>query len=176
MTFGAAQWRGLLFPSGGIKMKLGDLGLGVIVLIVGTLLFFSSLQFSPLPGQKYGAETLPRVISFMAWAVGACLCFQGLKETGTARIASWADWANDPKIWVKLIAACLLVVVYIMVLDLVGFTIASTVLIVAMLILLGNAPLFSLITGIATVVVLQFAFGKLLYVPLPRGEFFSLPW
>lgn len=157
-------------------MKLGNLGLGVIVLLAGILLFLSSLQFSPLPGQKYGAETLPRVISFMALTVGACLCFQGTKETGTARFAALTDWGKSGRIWAKLAAACLMVVAYIVVLNVLGFTLASFALVLGMMLLMGNPPLFSLLMSVATVVVLQFAFGKLLYVPLPRGELFSLPW
>ncbi|MDT1062822.1 tripartite tricarboxylate transporter TctB family protein [Paracoccus sp. CPCC 101403] len=157
-------------------MRLGDRALGVLTLLGGIAMFIAARQFSPIPGQKYGAETLPTVIAGLAVIVGIWLIVQGLATERGAPLATALDWAGEPRTWAKLGATALLILAYILTVDWLGFTIASLVLVAAMMLLTGTKPLPALLISLVTVVVVQFAFGKMLLVPLPRGEFLSLPW
>ena len=60
-------------------MKLDDLSLGALVLIGGALVLISSFQFSAIPGQAYGADTMPRAIGI------AGIALRSLPERGRAR-------------------------------------------------------------------------------------------
>ncbi|MFG6079760.1 tripartite tricarboxylate transporter TctB family protein [Paracoccus litorisediminis] len=157
-------------------MRLGDRALGALTLLGAIGLFFASRQFSPIPGQKYGAETLPLVISILAGAVGIWLLVQGLATERGAALTTTPDWAREPAAWAKIMAAIIVIAGYILVSDWLGFTISSLILVAALMLLTGTRLLTALPVALATVIVVQFAFGKLLLVPLPRGEFLSLPW
>ncbi|HWL55275.1 MAG TPA: tripartite tricarboxylate transporter TctB family protein [Paracoccus sp. (in: a-proteobacteria)] len=157
-------------------MRLGDRALGALTLLGGIVLFFAARQFSPIPGQKYGAETLPTVIAGLAVIVGIWLIVQGLVTERGAPFAVALDWAAEPQAWAKVIATAVLIIVYILAVDYVGFTISSIVLVAGMMLLTGTRPLTALPVSVIAVIVVQFAFGKMLLVPLPRGEFLSLPW
>ncbi|WP_134678671.1 tripartite tricarboxylate transporter TctB family protein [Paracoccus ravus] len=157
-------------------MRLGDRALGVLTLLGALALYFASRQFSPLPGQKYGAETLPMVISGLAAAVGIWLILQGWVSERGKPLAMVTDWASEPAAWGRIAAAILLITGFILAVDWLGFTLSSLVLLTALMLLTGARPLPALALSLVTVLVVQFAFGRLLLVPLPRGEFLSLPW
>lgn len=157
-------------------MRLGDRALGFLTLLGGVVLFIASMRFSPLPGQKYGAETLPEVVGFLAIVLGVVMLAKGLRQERGMALVQVADWAREGGAWARLLGAALLVGVYVLVLDPVGFTLASLVLVAAMLALTRTKPLLILPIALATVLVVQFAFGRMLLVPLPRGEILSLPW
>lgn len=157
-------------------MRLGDRALGVLTLLAGMALFIASRQFSPIPGQKYGAETLPAVIAGLAMLVGIWLIVQGLVTERGAPLAVALDWAGEPRTWGKLLATALLIVAYILVVDRLGFALSSVILVAAMMLLTGARPLTGLLISVIAVIVVQLAFGKMLLVPLPRGDFISLPW
>ncbi|MDS9466727.1 tripartite tricarboxylate transporter TctB family protein [Paracoccus sp. MBLB3053] len=157
-------------------MRLGDRALGVLTLLAGGALFIASLQFSPIPGQKYGAETLPRVVSFLAAGIGLSMLIKGMASEKGQRLVVVSDWARSPAAWARLIGAIALILGYIWFSDLLGFPIAGFALVFALLLLAGTRPLLALPLALATVIILQLSFGKLLLVPLPRGEFLNLPW
>ncbi|WP_185958562.1 tripartite tricarboxylate transporter TctB family protein [Paracoccus laeviglucosivorans] len=150
--------------------------MGLLTLLGGVALFLASMQFSPLPGQKYGAETLPEVVAVMAIVLGLVMLVQGLRHESGMALVEITDWARDGGTWAKLAAATVLIAVYCVVLDRVGFTISSLVLVAIMLWLTRTRPILILPIAVVTVLVVQFAFGRMLLVPLPRGELLSLPW
>ncbi|MTH78191.1 tripartite tricarboxylate transporter TctB family protein [Paracoccus aestuariivivens] len=157
-------------------MRLGDRALGALTLLGAVALFLASRQFSPLPGQKYGAETLPLAISGLTAIVGIWLILQGLATERGAPLADVVEWAREPAAWGRIAATIGLIAAYILMSDWMGFTLASLVLVFALMLLTGTKPLPALVVSVAAVLVVQFAFGKLLMVPLPRGEILSLPW
>lgn len=153
-------------------MRLGDSALGLLVLLGGAALFWAGLGFSPIPGQEYGAQTMPKTIGLLAMVVGVVLMVTGRGQPAL----TLADWSRDPMAWARLAAAILLILFYVMFAGKLGFLIAGFLLLLAMMLLTGTRPLVAVIVAICAVIVVQYSFGQLLRVPLPRGEFLALPW
>jgi putative tricarboxylic transport membrane protein len=157
-------------------MKFNDLTLGLIVLVAGIAIYLSSLQFSPIPGQSYGAETMPRTIAFLSLGLGLFMIGKSLAVGMTRPGIVMADWTRSPASLGGLATAILLILGYILFSDAVGFVpIAFAVMLVLMLTLrvkLSTAILVSLVAA----VVIQQAFGRLLLVPLPRNAFLGFLW
>lgn len=157
-------------------MKMGDRALGALTLLGGVLLYFASLQFSPIPGQQYGAETLPRAIALVAALTGIGMLAKGLAAEKRAPLATLSDWTRNRASWVRMGGAAALVVVYISIVERVGFTITAFGLVLSMLMLTRVRLVVALPVAVVTVIVVQFVFARILLVPLPRGEFLFLPW
>lgn len=153
-------------------MRLGDSALGLLVLLGGAALFWAGLGFSPIPGQEYGAQTMPKTIGLLAMVVGVVLMVTGRGQPAL----TLADWSRDPMAWARLAAAILLILFYVLFAGKLGFLIAGFLLLLAMMLLTGTRPLVAVIVAICAVIVVQYSFGQLLRVPLPRGEFLALPW
>lgn len=155
-------------------MRLGDLALGILVLICGAALFHAGAQFSPIPGQVYGAQTLPRLIGMMAMVVGLALIVTGWARRDTEGLLRLSDWARDPRAWARLLAAGALIVGYILLSGTLGFVLTAFLMLLALLLLSGTRPMTAVIVAIGAVIVVQYSFGSLMRVPLPRGDL--LPW
>lgn len=154
-------------------MKLGDTSLGILVLIGGLALFWAALGFSPIPGQVYGAQTMPKAVGVLAIGVGLALILNG-RAAGMA--VTIADWARDPGAWGRLLAAIALIVAYILLAGRLGFALTAFALLIALMLLTGTRLLTAVIVAIGTVIVVQYSFGQLLRVPLPRGDLLALPF
>lgn len=157
-------------------MKLGDRALGALTLLGGVLLYLASLGFSPIPGQQYGAETLPRAIAFVASLTGIGLLVKGFATENGASLATLSDWTRNRASWARLGGTAVLVVIYIAIVERVGFTLTAFGLVLALLTLTRVRPVVALPVTIVTVIVVQFVFARILLVPLPRGDVLSLPW
>lgn len=157
-------------------MRLGDRALGLLTLLGGIGLFLASLQFSPIPGQKYGAETLPRVVALLAAGIGVTMLARGITSARGEPLARLSDWAGSRAAWLRLGGTLALIALYIALADWLGFTIAGFGLILGLLILTGTRLIMALPVALVATLAVQFAFGRLLLVPLPRGEILNLPW
>lgn len=153
-------------------MRFGDRALGALVLLCGALLFWAALGFSPIPGQEYGAQTMPKAIALSAMVLGTAMVFSG----GGQPWLQVAEWARDPKSWARLIAGILLIAAYVLLSGRLGFAVTGFLLLVALMLLTGTRPLTAVLVAIGTVIVVQYSFGQLLRVPLPRGDLINLPW
>ena len=72
-------------------MKFNDLLLGLLVIAGGVGIYVSALDFTPIPGQAYGAETMPRAIAFLAIGVGLFLSARAVMRAERVPRLSLAD-------------------------------------------------------------------------------------
>ncbi|AUH32978.1 tripartite tricarboxylate transporter TctB family protein [Paracoccus tegillarcae] len=153
-------------------MRLGDSALGMLVLLGGAALFWAALGFSPIPGQEYGAQTMPKTIAVLAMAVGAVMMVSGRGQPALVL----DGWTRDPMAWARLAASILLILGYVLFASKLGFALTAFLLLVAMMLLTGTHPLTALLVAVGAVVIVQYSFGQLLRVPLPRGDLLALPF
>ncbi|MCF3934689.1 tripartite tricarboxylate transporter TctB family protein [Acuticoccus sp. M5D2P5] len=157
-------------------MKFNDLSLGLIVLIGGIAVFLSALQFTPIPGQAYGADTMPRVIGAGTIILGLVLIVRGVMTDGMVPRLARAEWAHSPRAILNLLIAIALVILYIVFSPSIGFVICALALQLALMLMRGVRPIPAIIVSIIATVVIQQAFGRLLLVPLPRNAAFGFLW
>ncbi|NDV89404.1 tripartite tricarboxylate transporter TctB family protein [Aurantimonas aggregata] len=157
-------------------MRMNDLTLGLVVLAGAVAIFLSSLQFSPIPGQAYGAETMPKTIALLASGLGIFMVGKSL-ATGERRLGvALADWTRSPASLFGLFAALGLVLAYILFSGAIGFLPMGFIVTAGLMLVLGVRPLTAIPVSLLAVVVVQQAFGRLLLVPLPRSAMLGFLW
>lgn len=157
-------------------MKFSDLTLGLLVLLGAVAVLLSSLQFSPIPGQAYGADTMPKAIGLVALILSLVLIARALRAGERVPSVSRADWAHSPRALATFALTLALVVAYIVLADTVGFLPVAVGILVVMMLALGVRPLTAVVIAVVAALVVQFAFGRLLLVPLPRTPFLAGLW
>src|SRR5690606_42157684 len=102
-------------------IKLSELHLGVLTAIGGIALLFASAHFLPLPGQAYGAGTMPRLIGWCAILLGAFMVVTSLRHLPEMLKPHLADWVRTPRLALAALACLAVIVFYILFADALGF-------------------------------------------------------
>ncbi|MEF2552505.1 tripartite tricarboxylate transporter TctB family protein [Aurantimonas sp. A2-1-M11] len=150
-------------------MKLNDLSLGILVLLCGGGIYLSALQFSPIPGQSYGAETMPTTIALVAIGLGIFMIGKAVVARSGQPALALADWARSPVALLGLSVALGLVLFYILFSRAIGFVPTAFLVIVTLMLTLRTRPVTAIVVSLLATIVIQQAFGRLLLVPLPRS-------
>ncbi|MSU89231.1 hypothetical protein GE300_06305 [Rhodobacteraceae bacterium 2CG4] len=156
-------------------MKADRLFLGLLIVLVGVALIASSFEYASLPGQAYGAGTMPRVVGSFGILLGLALLVQGWRQGAARQRFARADWARDRR-GLAVLAVLLAVVVYILAAGAIGFIpVAGTLLVVLML--LGRVRVLpAVVVSVIASVTVYVVFSRFLLVPLPGGPLESLLW
>lgn len=154
-------------------MRLGDAVLGAIFALIGLALTLAGWPLPDLPNQSYGAATFPVSIGIGLAALGAVMVAKGLLAGGGLEVAL-EGWGRTPLSWVRLLAVIVLVVLYVLYAHDVGFLLAGTALLLALLLLFRAPPLLCVVIAPVATLAVAWGFGNMLRVPLPRGIFSAL--
>ena len=157
-------------------MKLDDLALGLLVLACGVAIHVSALGFEPIPGQTYGAGTMPRAIALLAMGLGLFLVGRSVAAGARRPGLALADWAASPASVAGLALALALVVLYVLLAGTTGFVPIAVAIMAALMLALGVRAPIAVAVSIAAALVIQQAFGRLLLVPLPRSPLLPFLW
>jgi putative tricarboxylic transport membrane protein len=158
-------------------MKFHDLVCGAALFLVAIFVFAYAQTIPPMPGQKYGADVFPVLISLGMAGFSVLLMVRGwrARRPGEAWVAL-APWARDPYTLGNFLLTLAVIVVYVLLEEIVGFVLLS-IAILLLLFLKQRVPLRrSAIVAVAATLTIQFAFSDLLRVPLPRGLLTDWLW
>ncbi|WP_394156127.1 tripartite tricarboxylate transporter TctB family protein [Loktanella salsilacus] len=157
-------------------MKLNHMSLGLVMLALSGAVFAASWQYSPLPGQPYGSDTMPRAVGAFGLCVSVALIVQALRAGKALPRFARADWMSDARAVVGVLAVLGTGLAYCLLSGMTGF-LPMAFLIVLTLMLLQRAPLLlALLLAAVAALVVQQIFGRFLLVPLPRSGFLEMLW
>ncbi|EPX78637.1 tripartite tricarboxylate transporter TctB family protein [Salipiger mucosus] len=157
-------------------MRVTDLTLGLLTLLGGIAIYISALDFQAIPGQSYGAGTMPRAISFVTVLLGLFIVVKAVIAGERMPGLRLEEWTRSGPALLRMLSVLVLIVVYIVVSPLLGFLpTAFGVMVAAMLILGVRWPLALIVSALAALAIQQ-SFGRLLLVPLPRTDFLTFLW
>lgn len=151
-------------------MLKGDLLFSALVFVVSLFLFWVTGSFS---GQESYGKLGP---AFWPQIILVCLAFMsGIVSIGTikklSREKGWGEsLVTMDRSKVRFFAAIGLIVVYIFLLNIMGFIIMTPLFMAAFMILLGEKSkgwMIGVSIGLTAIIVILFT--KAMYVPLPRG-------
>lgn len=157
-------------------MKFNDVLLGLMVLAGGIAIYVSSLGFTPIPGQDYGAETMPITLSLLCVCLGLFITVRGVAVSGWRPGITFADWAHSPASLIALFITVLAIIAYIVLSPPLGFVPVAFAVLVILMLTLRTPPLTALLVAVVAVIIVQQAFGRILLVPLPRNAWLSFLW
>ncbi len=152
-------------------MKLNDALSGAALAALGAVVLWHIQSFPPMLGQKFGPAWFPGLIAAGLIACGALLMASRLRAARPEPLLSLPAWTQRlrPVLSVASIVGGL--VVYVLVVDRVGFHLTAAALLLLWSRLLGASWRLAVPVAITATLVIQLSFYKLLKVPLPWGIF-----
>jgi len=154
-------------------IKLSELHLGVLTALGGIVLLFASAHFAALPGQAYGAGTMPRLIGWCAILLGCFMVATSLRHLPEMLRPHLADWVRKPRLALSAAACIGVIVFYILFAETLGFLPTSFICLLGLMLALRTGWLTALLASVVTTLAVYYGFSRLLMVPLPRTEFLS---
>jgi len=153
-------------------MRLHDTLLGLLLVALAAVVFGYTFTFPEMPGQKFGPALFPRLIALGIAGCGLLMAVRGWR--------SGAPWlALDPQLRVArgvtaFLAVPLAIGLYLLAAERLGFLPTATLVVAGLCAWFGVRAWVSLLTGVLTALVVQWFFGGVMRVPLPRGWFMQL--
>jgi putative tricarboxylic transport membrane protein len=155
-------------------MKVSDLAAGLAFVCFGLALAGYGFSLPPMPGQRYGAGLFPFLLGLCLAGCGLSLAWSGRR--GGVPLVQLAAWSRDRAIVANLALTLALIVVYVLFSDEIGFVPLSIAMLMVLFWRLHVPPRRGLVIALAATLTIQYGFGNLLRVPLPRGLLGAVPW
>jgi putative tricarboxylic transport membrane protein len=157
-------------------MKLNDAIFGAVLLALGLLVLFTVQSFPKIPGQPVGPALFPGLIAFGLSVTGVLLIVGGVRHRANQAWITWEDWVKSPRHLLALAVLIGSIVFYIAAASWLGFLPTAFIILMAMFAVLRVPLGRSLLVATIAVLVIHFAFYKLLRVPLPWGLLTPYAW
>ena len=161
-------------------MKLNDAIWGALLVLLGGALLIHVQGFPRIPGQQIGPGLFPGILGVGLAVCGLLLIVRGIRLRVADRTSAvWMalpEWAHAPRQRLGFSVLVAVNVLYLVVVDRLGFVLTGTIYLAALMWVLRVRP--SRIVPIALVLTLliHYAFYKLLRVPLPWGVLQPIAW
>ena len=150
-------------------MKINDALSGAALAALGAVVLWHIQGFPPMPGQKFGPAWFPGLIAVGLITCGALLVASRLRAATSEPLLALPEWSRRARPVASVASVIAGLLLYIFVVDTLGFHITAAVLLLAWSRLLGASWRLALPVSLAATVVIHLAFYKLLKVPLPWG-------
>ena len=151
-------------------MRANDTISGFVLIVLALAMMALTIHFPEFPGQKYGPALFPRILGVGVIICGIFVVLNGLRARRAG--APWleiAPWVHEPWRLGNFLLTLAMLLLYILVSETVGFILISLVFLGSLFLWLGVRPIPTLVITIAATLSIQYFFGTLLRVPLPRG-------
>ncbi len=151
-------------------MRANDIISGLVLIVLALAMMALTIDFPAFPGQKYGPSLFPRILGTGVIVCGALIIMNGVRARRAG--APWveiAPWVYEPWRVGSFLLTLAMVLLYILVADTVGFILIALVFLGSLFLWLGVRPVTAVLTAVITTISIQYFFGTLLRVPLPRG-------
>jgi putative tricarboxylic transport membrane protein len=148
-------------------MKNNDITVGLLTFIIGVFLFITSFSYHPLPGQAYGAGTMPLFLGVGGSCLGAGIVFNSffINKTRLFKIEKRSFERKD----IKAISPLCAIVFLVLTANELGFLMSGTMVVLFLMLMSGVRLLLAILFSTSATIVIYLSFSKLLLVPLPRG-------
>ncbi|SMC46561.1 tripartite tricarboxylate transporter TctB family protein [Primorskyibacter flagellatus] len=157
-------------------MRVTDLTLGLLTLLGGIAIYISAIEFQAIPGQAYGAGTMPRAVALVTGLTGLFMIVKAVMEGERLPGLNLADWTQSPAAIARLVSVLVLIVAYIALSPVLGFLPTAVAVMTIGMLILRVRWWIAVIIALVAAIAIQQSFGRLLLVPLPRSDFLSFLW
>lgn len=152
-------------------MRFNDAVVGAVFMLVAGIMIALTFSFPPFPGQKYGPSLFPRILASGIILCSAVLILRGFKarrEAGVPWLA-FEDWFTQPRRLASFALMLAAMVFYIVASEPLGFIPAAFLIQLVLFLWFGVRPVTAVIVAVVTTLLVQWFFGNLMRIPLPRG-------
>ncbi|MDQ2080684.1 tripartite tricarboxylate transporter TctB family protein [Xanthobacteraceae bacterium Astr-EGSB] len=151
-------------------MRANDAICGLVLLVLAAVMAALTIPFPEFPGQNYGPDLLPRILSVALAICGALLIKRGWQARGQGD--PWFTrpaWLGVPIKVMRLLLVIAALLFYIFAGDPLGFLPVSFIIIAVLAIAFGGRPFWALVAALVATLAINYFFGSIMRVPLPRG-------
>jgi putative tricarboxylic transport membrane protein len=153
-------------------MRAHESLLGLVLVVLAAAFVGYTVTFPDLPGQRFGPSLFPRLIGTGLAVAGFILIVRGWRS-GVPWVARDAGLRDRSKVLV-LLSIPASVLIYIAAAPRLGFLPVAAGLVAVLGWWFGARAWVAATAGVATALVVQWFFGSIMRVPLPRGLFMQL--
>jgi len=157
-------------------MKLNDAIFGFLFILLGGAVLAAIQGYPKIPGQPVGPALFPGLIAVGLCVCGALLVVRGWRQRTEQTWFAWDDWVRSPRHVAALAVLLGSIVFYILAANALGFLLTATAILLALFLVLRVPPGRAVLIAVIAVLVIHFAFYKLLRVPLPWGVLERFAW
>ncbi len=150
-------------------MRVNEAVLGVLMLALTALIWSVTASFPRIPGQPYGPDLFPRVISGFLGAAGVVMILRGLLSRPRLPFAELAPWARSPRAIGAILLTLGAILAYILAAETLGFVITAFLLLSVLMFFLRTSAPVAILTAAGVTLAVEYFFSGLMRVPLPRG-------
>ena len=150
-------------------MKVNDALSGAALAALGAVVLWHIQGFPPMPGQKFGPAWFPGMIAGGLMVCGTLLIVSRLRATSPEPLFQLPEWLQRTRPVASVASVIAGLVLYIFVVDSLGFHITAAALLLTWSRLLGASWRLALPVSLIATIAIHLAFYKLLKVPLPWG-------
>jgi len=167
-------------------MRFNDAITGAVLVVFAIAEIAYTRTFPSLHGQAYGPNLFPMLIGIGIFGCGCVLILRGLsarraqpQRSSHPSVVNWVDFSQittSSSARFTAVLTLLFLLLYILLSDWIGFIPLSLVTVFVLLYRLGSSVLAACAIAIATTIVIQVLFAKVLLVPLPAGWLQGVVW
>ncbi|WP_144183938.1 tripartite tricarboxylate transporter TctB family protein [Elioraea rosea] len=150
-------------------MRVNEAVIGVLLIVLAVAVFLATASFPRIPGQPYGPDLFPRLVGALLGLAGVMMIIRGVAMTPRRPLVEFPEWARSHRAAGAIVLALASVIAYILVSDTVGFVISAAVMLLVLMLYLRVRPHVAVIASVATTLMVEYGFGSLMRIPLPRG-------
>ena len=153
-------------------MRIHDTLLGLFFMALAAAFFAYTFTFPSMPGQKYGPALFPQVIAVGVFACGLLIAWRG---RGSGQPLWHVDEGlRDGRRLMSFLALPLAIGFYLLAAERLGFIPTAALVVGVLAWWFGVRPWKALLLALVVTAVVQWFFGTVMRVPLPRGWFMQL--
>lgn len=150
-------------------MKVNDAVIGVVLVLFALAMIAFTRTFPAMPGQDYGPALFPVLIGAGFIVTGLILIVGGLRRLPAVPLFGGGPWLRSPRHVAGFLAIVGGLLFYIVCSNWLGFVPTALLLLFGWLVLFRGRPVSSLVIALAVTLAIDYAFTRLLLVPLPLG-------
>lgn len=138
---------------------------GLFLAAIGAVVVIAALDIKSVFGERLPPRALPISLGAITILTGILLSIRAYLYKGEALIVDWPDREG----WIRLIVTVLYLAIYVYLIDILGIAVSSLVFCFVLIYYLERRWIRALCVGIATAVIIQVVFVKILQLSLPGG-------
>ncbi len=149
-------------------MRFNDAVVGTAFLLIAGAMIAMTFTFPPFPGQKYGPSLFPRIIGGGIIVFSVLLMLREWRAGGRPLLVL-DGWIRSPRRLASFALMLAAMVFYLLASEPLGFMPTAFLIQLGLFLWFGVRPIMALVVAIVMTIAVQYFFGSLMRVPLPRG-------
>ncbi|MDP3408448.1 tripartite tricarboxylate transporter TctB family protein [Bosea sp. (in: a-proteobacteria)] len=149
-------------------MRFNDAVVGTAFLLIAGAMIAMTFTFPAFPGQNYGPSLFPRIIGGGIVMCSLLLILREWRSGGRPWLVL-EDWARRPAPLASFALMLGAMVFYLLASEPLGFMPTAFLIQLVLFLWFGVRPVMALIVAAVMTIAVQYFFGSLMRVPLPRG-------